>query len=299
MNRRFLGKIWASSDLILAAGLWGFGFIASAWALEALTPLEITFLRFALAVLVGLPFILSAPVRQALRSNLKLSFLPAIWLLGTLIFQTWGLRFTTPTKSGFVTTLYVVIVPILEAVVSRRHLSWKMWSCVAIALAGTALIVGVGVTDLNVGDLLTLISAFFAATQIYWMGEVSRKIRFPFAFNVAQSFCAAVLCAPFVNMPLLMNKIGRLQEFPAHVWWGMLSLSVGSTVIAFYLQVRAQAKLSPTVSSLLFLLESPFAMIFAILLMNEVLSATEALGAALIFTSAIAATLIESRQKKV
>jgi drug/metabolite transporter (DMT)-like permease len=77
---------------------------------------------------------------------------------------------------------------------------------------------------------------------------------------------------------------------------GLLSLSLGSTTLAFYLQVRAQAHLSATVSSLLFLLESPFALIFAFLLLGESLSTMEAIGAFLIFTAAVLASLREARQ---
>jgi drug/metabolite transporter (DMT)-like permease len=75
----------------------------------------------------------------------------------------------------------------------------------------------------------------------------------------------------------------------------MFSLAFGSTVLAFFLQVKAQAFLSPTVASLLCLLESPFAMIFAAALLGETLGPLEGAGAALIFVSAAGASVIESR----
>jgi drug/metabolite transporter (DMT)-like permease len=76
----------------------------------------------------------------------------------------------------------------------------------------------------------------------------------------------------------------------------MASLSIGSTTLAFYLQTRAQARLSATVSSIIFLLESPFALIFAFLLLGESLSFMEASGALLIFISALLVTIRESRR---
>jgi drug/metabolite transporter (DMT)-like permease len=78
---------------------------------------------------------------------------------------------------------------------------------------------------------------------------------------------------------------------------GLLSLTFGSTLIAFALQVRAQRVLSPSIASLIFLLESPFALIFAIYFLNESMTDLQATGALLIFFSAVGATLAERRPK--
>lgn len=284
--------IQAIAELIIAAAFWGFGFIAVVWTLKGLNFAELTWLRFALAGLVGLPFLWKAPVGE-LKEIFRLSFWPAVLLMGTLIFQSWGLNYTTATKSGFITTLYVVFVPLLESFIMKHRLPWTLWACVVLALVGTILFVDVSLSQVNIGDVLTLICAFFASGQIYILSEVSPKVSRPFVFNVTQSLWGALLLVPLVINSSYWSEPQKVLSWPPEVYWGIASLAFGSTVLAFYLQVRAQSKLSPTISSLLFLLESPFAMIFSITLLGETLNWREAGGAAMIFMSAVGASMID------
>lgn len=292
------GRWAATAELFIAATLWGFGFIAAVWAMRALSAFELSFMRYFLAVAIMVPFMVLPSIRQGFTENLRKSFWPGVFFAGTIITQTWGLKYTTATKSGFITTLYVVMVPLLESFLGKQRLPGGIWACVLVSLFGTGLIVNVGFGDINKGDLLTLLCAFLATGQIYVVGMVSPSVKRPFLFNTAQCFWAGLICLPFV-----LNKDTWLTmaRFP---WWewqaqaGLCILAFGSTVIAFGLQVRAQAKLSPTVSSLLFLLESPFAMVFAFFLLNESLGRLETMGALLIFLSALMASLLEARRKK-
>ena len=280
-------------ELLVAAALWGFGFIATKWALGTLNTFELVFLRFLLAGLIGLPWLLTT--QHSVQWKLRLSFWPGALLMATLLFQTWGLVYTTPTKSGFITTLYVVMVPVMESVIARRPLSLAMWSCVGVALVGTGLIVDFGVSAINLGDILTFISAIAAAAQIYVMGSVSPRITRAFVFNLYQTYWCLLMILPLVRFDQLLPKVLDFANWPAEAVVGLLSLSAGSTTIAFYLQVKAQRYLSRTVSSIMFLLESPFAMIFSIILLSERLNARESLGALLIFVSAFLAIWIEKR----
>lgn len=289
-------RIVAVFELILAGSLWGFGFVATFWALEAVNTAELTFLRVAIGSLIGLPFVYAARKNISLTKKFRLSFLPSVFLMGTLIFQTWGLFYTTPTKCGFITTLYVVFVPLLESILHRTKISLGIWACVIGALIGTCLIVNIGFSDINFGDVLTLISAFFATAQIYYMGTVSPQITHAFVFNIFQCYWMLLMVVPFVRWSELMTKMHGVADWPGHSVIGVLSLAVGSTVIAFFLQVRAQRQLSRTVSSLLFLLESPFAMIFSMIFLSQTLSVSESVGALLIFVSAFFATYFEGQK---
>lgn len=292
-------RLVAASELLVAAMFWGFGFIAVFWAFEAMDAFEMTFLRFAIAGLLGAVFLLSRKGRQAWLENWRRAFWPGVLIAATILLQTWGMHYTTATKSGFITTLYVVLVPLLESYWVRRKLPWQLWFCVLTAIAGTALIVNIAAFGkLNTGDVLVFLCALAAALQIFILGFVSPQVKQPFIFNLVQSAWAALVCAPVLFFSPFFSKLAAAGQWSLKAWLGLLSLSFGSTVLAFYLQVRAQRALSPTVSSLLFLMESPFAMIFAIILLGEALGLTEAVGAALIFLSAMAASLIEARRKK-
>lgn len=291
-------KIVALAELMIAAMLWGFGFIACIWGMKVFGPMELTFMRFAIAAVFGVAIVITARGREAWRMNLQVAFLPAVFLVGTLIFQTIGLQYTTATKSGFITTLYVVFVPLLESFIEKTRLPKMLWFFVATAMIGTMMIVNVGIDSLNIGDALTFIAALCATAQIYWLGRVSPGVKKPFVFNIVQSAWGALICAPVLAMTPLADKLAGYPDWPMEAWVGLISLSIGSTVVAFYFQVRAQAYLSATVSSLLFLLESPFALVFAMILLAEKLGTIEALGAMLIFVSAVGASWIEARIRK-
>lgn len=293
-----MSRALAILELFVAASLWGFGFIAAIWAMQRLSPFELTFLRFFLASLLAVPWLLTRSGRSKLRAVASLSFVPGVLFAGTLIVQTWGLQYTTATKSGFITTLYVVFVPLLESLLGRRALGAGLWGCVALAFLGTGMIVNVGLNALNIGDALTFVCALFATGQIYVMGQVSPRVRTPFLFNSMQAFWAAVLCSPFAFQVDFWTRLSEFATWPITARLGVLSLAFGSTVIAFSLQVRAQARLSATVSSLLFLLESPFAMVFAIYFLAERLGPLELSGAVIIFIAAVLASVLEGRRAR-
>lgn len=294
----YRSKVFAVSELILAATFWGFGFIATVWALKVMDAFELTFVRFALAVVVCIPLVVRGLKRKLALNYLKWSLWPALFLFGTLVFQTWGLHYTTATKSGFITTLYVVFVPLLEAFHAKRQIALGLWLCVGGALFGTALIVNVGLDSVNFGDLMTFVCALFATLQIYYMGLISPKIERPFTFNAFQAAWCLLFSLPFLFHDQLPAKLLEARSWEWTALGGVLSLAIGSTVLAFFLQVKAQASLSPTVSSLLCLLESPFAMLFAMALLQESLGNLESAGAALIFASAVGASYIESTRRR-
>jgi drug/metabolite transporter (DMT)-like permease len=276
-------SIRAISELAFAGLLWGFGFIGTVWALAALSPSAILFYRFSIAFVAGfLVLLFSRTSKSVLLSEMKLTFIPGIFLWLTLLFQTTGLQSTTAINSSFITTLYVVIVPILRAFTSKERLHWMHWFCVALAIFGTALIVEIQkMSMLNWGDLLTLICALFAAVHILSVGQRTFRTQNDFAFNVFQSMWVAA----FALLALPLSGSWNLSSLDSKAWIGILVLGFGSSLIAFYLQVRSQKKISPSIVSLLFLLESPASCYFAYLFLNEKMDGIQWLGAGLILVA--------------
>ncbi len=309
----------ATAELVFAGVLWGFGFIATVWALGAMAPLSLTGWRFVVAAVIGFAICWARPsIRRHLsKEQFWLAAPPGLLLAALLVFQTWGLKYTTATKSSFITTLYVLMVPLLESTWLKRRLSLVHYIAVAAALVGTLFICDLpgelsgelaselagertlGASDeasraalaklgLNLGDLLTFIASVFASIHIVWFGVIQRKIKDPFVFNTFQSFWAGVI--PLM-LALAFEPLPNLHA-STQAWIGFLSLSLGSTLIAFALQVRAQKILSPSLASLLFLLESPFATFFAVLFLSESLQTHQWLGAGLILLAAGLSTAI-------
>ena len=305
MSRKQSG---AAFELVFAAALWGFGFIAMVWALRSMGPLAITGWRFVIAAAVSALIVLMKPSlwRDVNWQQFRLAAVPGILLCITLIFQTWGLKYTTATKSGLITTLYVLIVPIFDVIFLKRKQSRFHYFYVFVSLIGVSLICDFpalfnGHSDpaslsrsssqnWNIGDLLTFICACAASVQIFWFALISKKIGSAFVFNGFQSIWAGVIplvLSFFLEPAPSMSLFTSPSSLPLI---GLLSLALGSTVIGFGLQVRAQKILSPSLASLLYLLESPFATVFAIYFLGESLAASQWFGAGLVLMAATLST---------
>ncbi len=284
-------------ELIFASALWGFGFIATAWALREYSPLTLTGLRMSLAFASGLLIIGLVPSlrRQLSLEQFKLAFWPGLFLSVTMILQTWGLKYTTVTKSGFITTLYVLIVPVMERFLLGRRIPKYHMLYVFGALIGVGFIcdlghMGASESSLTIGDLITLACSFAAALQIVWFGKIADRIESSFNFNVYQLFWTGLV--PFIAMFIFESPSLKMSLWPAI---GLVELVFGSSLIAFALQVRAQKKLSPSVSSLVYLLESPFAALFGFAILSEPLTTHTLVGAAIIMAS-LAASVVFSKE---
>ena len=281
-------------ELCGAGALWGFGFVAAMWALRGMGPLAITGWRFVLATVAGFALIFAFPAWRSRvnREVARLSIVPGLLISATLILQTWGLKYTTATKSGFITTLYVLMVPLMERFWLKKRLGRWHGVAVALALIGVALIcdlpgeyfgtAGEGRMAWNIGDVLTFLCAICASLHILWFGLIQERIGDPFVFNSFQSFWAGVpaLVLAVIFEPITAPSWGNLSL------QGLLMLAFGSSLIAFALQAKAQKVLSPSFASLLFLLESPFGTFFGVILLGESLAPVQWAGAGLILIAA-------------
>ena len=284
------------TELTLASVFWGFGFIGTVWALQFLSFPAIIFYRFFGAFFFGSLFLFwSKTSWKELKHEFRLSRALGFWLALTLILQTWGLITTSPGKSAFITVLYAVFVPGLAALLDKEKLSLRNTFCLVLALIGTGLIVNLEISALTLGDLLTFGNAVAAAFHIRLMGQTAHRSRGHFTFNIFQCFWTAIFVLPLVILQLAHPNLFQggwdLFNMDAKAWLGILSLTFGSSLLAFYLQVRAQEKLSPTIASLLFLMESPFSALFAAWLLHERMTSVQISGAVLIFGACVLASL--------
>jgi drug/metabolite transporter (DMT)-like permease len=287
-------------ELTIASAFWGFGFIGTIWALKFLSFPAVIFYRFAGAFAFGaLLWFWTKPNLADLRREFRLAWPAGLWLGITLLLQTWGLLTTTATKSAFITVLYVVIVPLFAFVLDKERLSMRNGICLVIALIGTAMIVQVNLSTIAIGDILTLGNAIAAAYHIRIMSQVAPKAQSHYNFNLFQCLWTAILVTPLFflswGFPDLFRGTWSLQGLDQSAWIGLLCLTFGSSLLAFFLQVRAQRKLSATVAALLFLMESPISAFFAVWLLGDRLSFSQVIGAALIFFACSAASLTKSR----
>ncbi|MBC7420321.1 MAG: DMT family transporter [Bdellovibrio sp.] len=289
MNR----KLNSVLEILLADIFWGFGFVATTWSLLSFSLFQSLYLRFTIIAVVTLPFIVYQMNKRDFMKYLKIAFLPSLFLIGEIFFQILGLTYTTPSKAGFITTLFIVIVPILEYLLLKKTISRLHWFWVLLSLIGTYFIVGGEISKINSGDLIIFVSAIFASFHIMTIGKISDLNLDFFKLNIFQSFWGCLLTLPlFFFEPVL--EISNIQTKAVI---GLMSLTFGTTLLAFYFQMRAQRTISSSTASLLFLLESPLAAVFSFYLIGEQMIWLQILGCLIVILSAIG-VIFTSETKK-
>lgn len=282
-------KSKALLELLFAAVIWGFGFVATVWALRDFSVTGFMVLRFSIAFFVG-ELIRVLIMKRSFWdvTDFKISMGAGLLMASFIVPQTVGLLFTTATNSGFLTIMYVVIVPILSF--HRRH-PVSVYALAALAFFGAWLLMNAVTFEINKGDLWTLACALGASFHILYLGRFAPRVHDSFRFNNYQSFWCLLAVTPFIAMDPQF-KVSSDQVLP---WLGLLSTAIGSTLIGFMIQIRAQKVLSETTAAQFFLLESPFALLFGILLLGESISWIQGVGALLILLSSYLTLKIESR----
>jgi len=276
-----------SDVLLLITGLiWGFAFVAQRIGMDYVGPFTFNGVRFALGSLSLIPLVLVtrhkgiAVVSGGKKIGPgKLVFFGGITGLALFMgasLQQVGLVYTTAGKAGFITGLYVVIVPVLWFIRGRRSGS-RTWIGAVLAAFGLYLLSVSGDFTIQYGDLLEIIGAFFWAIHILLIDHFSKRIN-PIVLSLIQfAFCSV--------LSLITASI-----FETIAWQGILDAGIpllygglGSVGIAYTLQVVAQRKAHPAHAAIILSLESVFAAIGGWLLLNEYLSTRSKIGCALMF----------------
>jgi drug/metabolite transporter (DMT)-like permease len=196
-------------------------------------------------------------------------------LFGAFAFQTAGLRFTTPARSGFITATYVAMVPLLARAFVGRPLRRRVLAAVLAATAGLCLLTNPS-GGVNLGDALTLFSALGFAAHMVALDRWARELPFA-AFAFAQMVVVAALAVPFS----MAFEAAPGSVSPA-AWMGLAYLGVICSALAFLGQTWGQRHTSPTRAGLIFSLESLFAALLSVALGAETLTALQWLGGLLL-----------------
>lgn len=280
----------ADLSLALVALIWGATFVLIKRTLTEISVVYFLALRFGLAsvcmLLLFLPVFLRTPLRSTLKGLRAGAATGAFLWLGYML-QTFGLKYTTAGKSGFLTGLYIVLVPLFGALLFRRWPSFREWSGVALATAGMVVLTLPalsGVWAVNRGDLLTIGCAVAFAFQILVLGYYSRRERIE---GVALGQIATVAILSTLALP---------WEPPVVVWsrsviFAILLTAILATTLAFAIQTWGQKYTTVTRTALIFSLEPVFALLAATLLGNEPLTASAMSGGALILIGIVAVEL--------
>lgn len=291
MDKAALKSDWL---LLLTALIWGGAFVAQRLGMDHLGPFTFNGVRFALGAAILTPLALRAGKSPVDGAGLPPALAARPYLFGGLIagsilflgaaLQQIGLIYTTAGKAGFITGLYVVIVPLLGLIWRNRLAAGEIWGA-ALAAAGLYLLCIKGDFNLAPGDGLELAGAFFWAGHMIclsWLSPRMSGVRLAWA----QFICCAALnliIAPFLE-PISLAAIRAGAG--AIIYAGAISVGLGYTF-----QVIGQRKAAPTHAAIILSLESAFAAISGWLFLNETLTGRELFGCVLMLSGMLAAQL--------
>lgn len=277
--------------LLLTSAIWGFAFVAQRAGMEYLGPLTFNGIRFALGSLALLPAMILQRKAYLNKSSafedrkLFLAGLAAgILVFAGASFQQIGIVYTTAGKAGFITGLYVVIVPFLGLAWKQRT-PFLTWIASFLALTGLYFLSVKGNFHMEKGDFLVLISAFFWAVHVQFIAKFSPQMN-PLELSFLQ-FATCSLLSLLSGFTLEKPQIEEI--FSASIpllYAGLLSVGIGYT-----LQVIAQQKSPPSHTAIILSLESVFAVIGGALILDENLTTRELLGCILMLAGMILSQL--------
>ncbi len=284
--------------LMTTAVIWGVAFVAQRVGMEYVGPFTFNGVRFALGCLVLLPFLRGNTRHKGARTGRALTLRTAVLgggLAGVMLFsgaslQQAGLVSTTAGNAGFITGLYVVIVPIL-GLACRQRTHAGTWIGALLAAGGLYLLSVTEGLTMAYGDLLVLAGAFFWAGHVLVIGWLSPRID---SFRLA--FLQYAVCAGLSLVAACGLEVIALPALKA-AWLPIFYGGVFSVGVAYTLQVVAQRRAHPAHAAIILSLEAVFAALGGWLLLEETFSLREVIGCALMLAGMLFSQLWSRRNE--
>ncbi len=287
-------KLFNNFLLLLTAFIWGIAFVAQSIGMDYVGPSTFVFSRFLISAAVLAPITFSMRKKRS-RSGKTDRTKKSAYLIGGMICglflgfaslaQQAGIQYTTTGKAGFITALYVILVPILGIFLGKFP-EMKIWIAAVIGLAGLYLISMSGGFSIERGDALVILCAFLFSMQILSVDHFSGKVEDTVLLANCSFIFASIVGLGgtiLLESPTLEGILGAALPI---LYAGAMSGAVGYT-----LQIVAQKNTDPTVASLLMSLESVFSALAGWAILGERMNVRELSGCALVFAAVIFAQI--------
>lgn len=274
--------------LLLAAIIWGVAFVAQSVGMDYVGPFTFNAVRMLLGGLVLVPFILIRDRKKQQNEvdsqNLKI-LIPGGIVCGIILFiastfQQIGILYTTVGKAGFITALYIVMVPIL-GIFLKKKTNVRIWIGVILSVAGLYLLCMKDSFSLSPGDVSVLLCALFFSFHILVIDYLSPKVD-----GVKLSCIQFFVCAACSLVFMLLFEHPSMQAV-LNAWMPIGYAGILSCGVAYTLQVVGQKNMNPTVASLLLSMESVVSVLAGFVILHQILSGRELTGCVLMFAAII------------
>ena len=275
--------------LLLGTAIWGCAFVAQSVAMDHIGPFAFQVGRSLLAVLVLAPVAALFDrgkqggnywIRWQDKRLWKTGLCCGLALFVASGLQQMGMVHTDPGKAGFLTAMYIVLVPVLGLFLGKRP-GGAVWVSVALAVVGLYLLSWTGAGGVNIGDIYLIGCALAYAVQITLVDCLSPGLD-GVRLNCIQFFVVAVLSAVVMVFTETPTWSGMLACSGALLYTGVLSSAVG-----FTLQIFGQQRVSSERAALIMSLESVFAVLAGLLLLHQTLTGAESIGCVLVFVAVL------------
>jgi drug/metabolite transporter (DMT)-like permease len=266
---------FAELALVFVSMLWGATFVLVKNALDDISPTLFLAIRFSIAsVLLALVYVARrGPIRQGWTGGL----VAGLFLYTGYFLQTLGLKYTTASKSGFLTGLYIVLVPLIGAVVYQKVPGLSEWMGVSLATLGMGLMTLTSARfEIGAGEALTVGCAFAFAIHMLVLAHYSRRMQ-----TELMALLQIVTCA-VISLTTFRFIESAFVRWTPGVLVALLVTSVLATAVAFLLQTWGQKYTTATRAALIFSLEPVFAWLTSYVVEHEVLTGQSLAGAACI-----------------
>lgn len=288
-----MNRLQANLLLTLAAMIWGSSFVVQQIGTGELGTITFTGARFLVGGLVVLPFALRQfkVVHKEQRAFVARDWL-GLLVTGCVLFtaaalQQHGILRTTVINSGFLTALYVPLVPVLGLLFLKRKVHFSIWPASIFCFLGTYILSGAQDIELAIGDLWVISSTVFWASHVILVGIMASKTRAPLV----------VACGQFLVCGFLGLLLGAVVESPTlaqivGAWWGICYIGLFSVGMAFTLQVIGQRYTPAADAAIILSSETVFAAMGGMIFLGERLSLFQLSGAGLILAAILLVELL-------
>ena len=286
---------------MLAALIWGSAFVAQSVGMDYIGPFTFNSVRSFLGAIVLLPVIwytgrtkkteIQQDRRQERKDLIMGGICCGVILTVSSSLQQIGLMYTSAGKAGFITALYILIVPVLGMFLGKK-VGIKTWIGVVLAVIGMYLLCITSGFSISYGDFMVLLCAFVFSLHILTVDYFSPKVD-----GVKLSSIQFLVCGILSAIPMIVKEQPQAADILA-AWLPIAYAGVLSSGVAYTLQIVCQKHLNPTVASLIMSLESVFAVLTGWLILHEKLSIREFTGCVLVFAAIILAQLPEKMKKR-
>ena len=292
-------RTFGNTLLLLGAMIWGAAFVAQTVGMEYVEPFTFQACRSFLGSFVLLPVIAvldqrgnpKKPKTKADRRQLLISgIICGILLFAACSLQQLGLLYTTAGKSGFITSLYIILVPLIGVLLGKK-VNPLIWVSVVLAAIGLFLLCGTQTMAIGKGELLTLGCSVAFAFHILYIDKVSDQVD-----GVRLSSLQFFVCGVISTVIMALFESPNPQSI-AQCWLPICYAGILSSGVAYTFQIVGQAHTDPTTASLLMSLESVFSAVFGWILLNQTMRLREAVGCLVVFCGVLLAQLPMSRRK--